>query len=176
MDEIVALCKRRGFVFPTSEIYGGLGSTYDYGHYGVLLRNNVKGRGRAGPLRGQRQRRDRRAAIGSVPAEVRQFVPGRPDDRHLLPGRQQRQCDEGALCHHRQARSSLATSPRECSRGPRRAPHRSPHVARASDQRVEALSRHPPPPGARTSNEACADIPVIRGEGHTCRSPRGAFR
>src|SRR5256886_6307546 len=43
LDEVVALCKRRGFVFPTSEIYGGLGSTYDYGHYGVLLRNNVKG-------------------------------------------------------------------------------------------------------------------------------------
>ena len=32
MEEIVALCKRRGFVFPSSEIYGGLGSTYDYGH------------------------------------------------------------------------------------------------------------------------------------------------
>ena len=43
MEEIVALCKRRGFVFPSSEIYGGLGSTYDYGHYGVLLKNNVKG-------------------------------------------------------------------------------------------------------------------------------------
>src|SRR5712672_2824827 len=42
MDEIVALSKRRGFIFPSSEIYGGLGSTYDYGHYGVLLRNNVK--------------------------------------------------------------------------------------------------------------------------------------
>ena len=42
MDEIVALSKRRGFVFQSSEIYGGLGSTYDYGHYGVLLRNNVK--------------------------------------------------------------------------------------------------------------------------------------
>ncbi|MFN8160662.1 MAG: glycine--tRNA ligase [Solirubrobacterales bacterium] len=42
MDEIVALCKRRGFIFPASEIYGGLGSTYDYGHYGVLLKNNVK--------------------------------------------------------------------------------------------------------------------------------------
>ncbi len=42
MDKIVALCKRRGFVFPSSEIYGGLGSTYDYGHYGVLLKNNVK--------------------------------------------------------------------------------------------------------------------------------------
>ncbi|HVQ59864.1 MAG TPA: glycine--tRNA ligase [Solirubrobacterales bacterium] len=42
MDEIVALCKRRGFVFPSSEIYGGLGSTYDYGHYGVLLKSNVK--------------------------------------------------------------------------------------------------------------------------------------
>jgi glycyl-tRNA synthetase len=42
MDKIVALCKRRGFVFPSSEIYGGLGSTYDYGHYGVLLKQNVK--------------------------------------------------------------------------------------------------------------------------------------
>jgi glycyl-tRNA synthetase len=42
LDEIVALAKRRGFIFPSSEIYGGLGSTYDYGHYGVLLRNNVK--------------------------------------------------------------------------------------------------------------------------------------
>jgi glycyl-tRNA synthetase len=42
MDEIVALCKRRGFVFQSSEIYGGLGSTYDYGHYGVLLKQNVK--------------------------------------------------------------------------------------------------------------------------------------
>ena len=39
---MVALCKRRGFIFQSSEIYGGLGSTYDYGHYGVLLKNNVK--------------------------------------------------------------------------------------------------------------------------------------
>jgi glycyl-tRNA synthetase len=44
MDKIVSLCKRRGFVFPSSEIYGGLGSSYDYGHYGVLLKNNVKER------------------------------------------------------------------------------------------------------------------------------------
>jgi glycyl-tRNA synthetase len=43
IEKIVALCKRRGFVFPSSEIYGGLGSTYDFGHYGVLLKNNVKG-------------------------------------------------------------------------------------------------------------------------------------
>jgi glycyl-tRNA synthetase len=42
LDEVVALCKRRGFIFPSSEIYGGVGSTYDYGHYGVLLRNNIK--------------------------------------------------------------------------------------------------------------------------------------
>ena len=42
MEKIVSLCKRRGFVFPASEIYGGLGSTYDYGHYGVLLKGNVK--------------------------------------------------------------------------------------------------------------------------------------
>jgi glycyl-tRNA synthetase len=42
LDEIVSLSKRRGFVFQSSEIYGGLGSTYDYGHYGVLLKNTVK--------------------------------------------------------------------------------------------------------------------------------------
>ena len=44
MDKIVSLCRRRGFVFPSSEIYGGLGSSYDYGHYGVLLKDNVKAR------------------------------------------------------------------------------------------------------------------------------------
>jgi glycyl-tRNA synthetase len=42
MDKIVALCKRRGLIFPASEIYGGIGNTYDYGHYGVLVKNNVK--------------------------------------------------------------------------------------------------------------------------------------
>jgi glycyl-tRNA synthetase len=42
MDKVVSLCRRRGFVFPSSEIYGGLGSAYDYGHYGVLAKNNVK--------------------------------------------------------------------------------------------------------------------------------------
>ncbi|HXY85784.1 MAG TPA: glycine--tRNA ligase [Gaiellaceae bacterium] len=42
MDKIVSLCRRRGFVFPSSEIYGGLGSTYDYGHYGVLTKNNIR--------------------------------------------------------------------------------------------------------------------------------------
>src|SRR3954449_12462635 len=42
LEEIVALCKRRGFIFPASEIYGGFANTYDYGHYGVLLKNNVK--------------------------------------------------------------------------------------------------------------------------------------
>jgi glycyl-tRNA synthetase len=44
MDKIVSLCRRRGFVFPSSEIYGGLGSGYDYGHYGVLLKNNIRAR------------------------------------------------------------------------------------------------------------------------------------
>jgi glycyl-tRNA synthetase len=43
MDKIVSLCRRRGFVFPSSEIYGGLGSTYDYGHYGVLMKNAIRG-------------------------------------------------------------------------------------------------------------------------------------
>src|SRR6187397_3753123 len=44
MDKIVSLCRRRGFVFPSSEIYGGIGSTFDYGHYGVLVKNNIRAR------------------------------------------------------------------------------------------------------------------------------------
>ena len=42
MDKIVELCKSRGFVFPGSEIYGGLANTWDYGPLGVLLKNNIK--------------------------------------------------------------------------------------------------------------------------------------
>jgi glycyl-tRNA synthetase len=42
MDNLVSLCKRRGFVFQSSEIYGGLGSCWDYGPFGVELKNNIK--------------------------------------------------------------------------------------------------------------------------------------
>ncbi|MBP0964672.1 MAG: glycine--tRNA ligase [Oscillospiraceae bacterium] len=42
MDKVVALCKNRGFVYPGSEIYGGLANTWDYGPLGVLLKNNIK--------------------------------------------------------------------------------------------------------------------------------------
>lgn len=42
MDKIISLCKRRGFIFPSSEIYGGFASIYDFGPYGVELKNAVK--------------------------------------------------------------------------------------------------------------------------------------
>jgi len=42
MDKIVSLCKRRGFIFPSSEIYGGFGSGYDFGPLGVEMKNNIK--------------------------------------------------------------------------------------------------------------------------------------
>jgi glycyl-tRNA synthetase len=42
MDKIVSLCKRRGFVYPASEIYGGLNGFWDYGPLGVLLKNNIR--------------------------------------------------------------------------------------------------------------------------------------
>jgi glycyl-tRNA synthetase len=62
MEKIVSLSKRRGFVFPSSEIYGGLGSSYDYGHYGVLLKNNV----RAQWWRAMLQERDDIVALDSA--------------------------------------------------------------------------------------------------------------
>ncbi|MBU4348287.1 glycine--tRNA ligase, partial [Patescibacteria group bacterium] len=42
MNKIISLCKRRGFVFPGSEIYGGLANSWDYGSVGVELKNNIK--------------------------------------------------------------------------------------------------------------------------------------
>ena len=42
MEKIVSLCKRRGFIFPSSEIYGGLANTWDFGPLGVEMKNNVK--------------------------------------------------------------------------------------------------------------------------------------
>jgi len=42
MDDIVALCKRRGFVYPASEIYGGINGFWDYGPLGVQLKNNIR--------------------------------------------------------------------------------------------------------------------------------------
>ena len=41
MEKVVSLCKRRGFVFQDSEIYGGLAGMWDWGHYGVRLKENI---------------------------------------------------------------------------------------------------------------------------------------
>jgi len=42
LEKLTAFCKTRGFIYPSSEIYGGLGAIYDYGHYGILLKDNIK--------------------------------------------------------------------------------------------------------------------------------------
>jgi glycyl-tRNA synthetase len=62
MDKVVSLTRRRGFVFPSSEIYGGLGSTYDYGHYGVLMKNEI----RSAWMRAMVQERDDIVALDSA--------------------------------------------------------------------------------------------------------------
>ena len=42
MDKLVSLCKNRGLIFQGSEIYGGMGNTWDYGPVGVEVKNNIK--------------------------------------------------------------------------------------------------------------------------------------
>jgi len=42
IDDLAKFCKRRGFVYPSAEIYGGLGGFWDYGHIGSELVNNIK--------------------------------------------------------------------------------------------------------------------------------------
>jgi len=44
MADLVSLCKRRGFVFPSSEVYGGINACWDYGPLGIELKRNVKER------------------------------------------------------------------------------------------------------------------------------------
>jgi glycyl-tRNA synthetase len=62
IEKVAALCRRRAFVFPSSDIYGGLGSTFDFGHYGVLLNDNVKGEWRRSLI----QERDDVVALDSA--------------------------------------------------------------------------------------------------------------
>ncbi|MCX8513901.1 MAG: hypothetical protein ORN26_02725 [Candidatus Pacebacteria bacterium] len=42
IEELSAFLKEKGFIFPSSEIYGGVSGVYDYGHYGYLLMKNIK--------------------------------------------------------------------------------------------------------------------------------------
>jgi len=42
LEDIISLCKRRGFIFQSADIYGGLNGIYDFGHYGVLIKNNLR--------------------------------------------------------------------------------------------------------------------------------------
>ena len=110
MDKIVSLCKRRGFIFPASEIYGGIANTYDYGHYGVLLKQNVIEPVVEGDDPGPR--RHRRAGLGDHPAPA--HVGGERASRRL----------------HRPARRSASASASGgsartiCARRPRRAASR----------------------------------------------------
>ena len=60
MEKVVNLCKRRGFVYPGSEIYGGLGSSLDYGPLGVELKRNVKDAWWQAVITGRDDRRGRR--------------------------------------------------------------------------------------------------------------------
>jgi glycyl-tRNA synthetase len=62
IEKIASLCRLRGFVFPTSDIYGGLGSSFDFGHYGVLLQQNIKGEWQRSMI----QERDDMVAIDSA--------------------------------------------------------------------------------------------------------------
>jgi glycyl-tRNA synthetase len=62
IEKIASLSRRRGFVFPTSDIYGGLGSSFDFGHYGVLLAQNIKSEWQRSMI----QERDDMVAIDSA--------------------------------------------------------------------------------------------------------------
>ena len=70
MEEITALAKRRGFIFQSSEIYGGIGGFFDYGPLGAILKRNVKRRLVARDRRAARRRRGVRFVDHHAPADV----------------------------------------------------------------------------------------------------------
>ena len=70
MEKIVALAKNRGFVYPGSEIYGGLANTWDYGNLGVELKNNVKQAWWKKFVTGESLQRRRRLCDSDEPADL----------------------------------------------------------------------------------------------------------
>ena len=96
MDKLVSLCKRRGFIFPSSEVYGGINGFWDYGPLGVELKRNIKDALVARQCPDARRHGRARlfdhhepAGLGSLGACRRLFRPdGRlPGDQGALPGR-----------------------------------------------------------------------------------------
>ena len=73
MDKIVALAKARGFVYPGSEIYGGLANTWDYGNLGVELKNNVICTGKSLQCRRRLRYFDESPDMGGIRASGRFF-------------------------------------------------------------------------------------------------------
>src|SRR5207248_9136979 len=67
LERLVSLCKRRGFIFQSSEIYGGTGSVWDYGPLGVELKKNVKDRWWQAMVRARDDIEGRGAAILTHP-------------------------------------------------------------------------------------------------------------
>ena len=140
MDTLVSLCKRRGFIFQSSEIYGGTGSCWDYGPLGVELKNNIKRALVAGlrpaPRRtwsastrpsscthgveGERPRRPLHRPHGGLP-RVPPSLPRRPGRRDavdaLLPRRPRATSSRsppGEACSHCGARRTLCP---DCGKG-----------------------------------------------------------
>ena len=115
MDEVVALCKRRGLIFPASEIYGGIANTYDYGHYGVLLKRNVTDAVVAGDDPGARRHRGAGLGDHPAPAHVGGLGPPRRLQRPArpVPGQVQAALPAGPRCRRR--RRSAARTPSRSS-------------------------------------------------------------
>ena len=120
MEKIVSLCKRRGLIFPASEIYGGIANTYDYGHYGVLLKNNVDRPVVEGDDPGAR--RHRRAGLGDHPAPAHVGGLGPPRRLHRpargLPHLQARFRAD----HLEEARAGTEAHDLRCGRAPSKLP------------------------------------------------------
>ena len=141
MDKIVSLCKRRGFVFPSSEIYGGLGSSYDYGHYGVLLKNNVK----AQWWRAMLQEREDIVALDSAIIQ------------HPRPGRRAGTSPASPTRWSTAARASCASAPTTST-------------SRRAAQAVQAPGRDArlrPDRGARVQLDVRDDVGPVKEEGST---------
>src|SRR4051812_4605969 len=116
MDQVVNLCKRRGFVFPSAEIYGGFRATYDYGPLGALMLRNVKDAGwrSMGQLRDDVVALD--AAILSAPrvweasGHIQSFTDPLVDCRKCKERFREDQLDDPSTCPNCGAKDSFTES------------------------------------------------------------------
>ena len=190
IEKLVSLCKQRGFVYPSSEIYGGLNAVYDFGPLGVRLRRNIRERWWASMVELRDDVEGIETAILMNPEVwvASGHVAGLHRSAGRLPGPVQEALARGPPC--RRAARPRQTARRAGMPGVRRRAHRPPGSSTSCSRRSSVRSRRTPrrsgcvprrrracsstsPTWSTRRGAACPSVSPSRARDFATRSPRG---